>query len=419
MEHIQPPGVHAGCTTLEHQASPYLPAHENISTFDSIKENGKPFSRSALIDPPDGLTTELHVDAEYDPSQSFEESLPDMGDWMYNDRHTFNEGFEDSLSEECAEESNIKDTTDKPIYDNVSVTMAECLLIIMCYVNCHKVTDKALSDLLKMFKLLCPDSLNADCLNSVQKFKNFFLSRSASSPILLHKYCSNCFGPLESKQIKCLSCGTSVSEERSSSFIEVPIKAQIRSLFLKPGFQEKLNFRLSRKKADANNIEDIYDAEVYKQLVDRGGPLSDPKNISLTWNTDEDKNGYLLRLIHGTQNIPMQMVNVVKLVQSIPVISQTIKPGNVIAEFYRHMTKDDSFCQENKYLSRIKLYGASSELLLDTVHLSALQIHAGHCINSGTVSIFHRAQVKKYLGLLRYCILILVLIMVVGEPNVF
>jgi len=25
---------------------------------------------------------------------------------------------------------------------------------------------------------------------------------------------------------------------------------------------------------------------VYKQLVDGGGPLSDPKNISLTWNTD-------------------------------------------------------------------------------------------------------------------------------------
>ncbi|XP_061821604.1 uncharacterized protein [Nerophis lumbriciformis] len=144
MEHIQPPGVHAGCTTLEHQASPYQPAHENISTFDSIKDNGKPFSRSALIDPPDGLTTELHVDAEYDPSQSFEESLPDMGDWMYNDGHMFNEGFEDSLSEECAEESNIKDTTDKPLYDNASVTVAECLLIIMAYENCHKVTDKAL-----------------------------------------------------------------------------------------------------------------------------------------------------------------------------------------------------------------------------------------------------------------------------------
>ncbi|XP_033472879.2 uncharacterized protein LOC117251031 [Epinephelus lanceolatus] len=198
----------------------------------------------------------------------------------------FSEGFEEGLSEDCVEESNFKDTADKPLYDNASITVAECLLIIMAYVNCHKVTDKALSDLLKMFKLLCPDSLNTDCLNSVQKFKDFFFSHSASSPIVLHTYCSNCFGSLEGEQLECLSCGTSVSEERSSSFIEVPIEAQIRSLFLKPGFQEKLNFRLSRKKKDPNNIEDIYDAEVYKQLVDGGGPLSDPKNISLTWNTD-------------------------------------------------------------------------------------------------------------------------------------
>lgn len=64
----------------------------------------------------------------------------------------------------------------------------------MAYVNCHKVTDKALSDLLKMFKLVCPDSLNTDCLNSVQKLKDFFFSHAASSPIVLHKYCSTCFG---------------------------------------------------------------------------------------------------------------------------------------------------------------------------------------------------------------------------------
>lgn len=71
--------------------------------------------------------------------------------------------------------------------NNASITVAECLLIIMAYVNCHKVTDKALSDLLKMFKLLCPNSLNTDCLNSIQKFKDFF------SPTLHHHllYCIN------------------------------------------------------------------------------------------------------------------------------------------------------------------------------------------------------------------------------------
>lgn len=154
----------------------------------------------------------------------------------------YSEGFEEVSSEECAQ-STSKDTTttDKPLYDNASITVAECLLIIMAYVNCHKVTDKALNDLLKMAALLCPDSLNTDCLNSVQKFKGFF-PPTLHRP-LLHKYCSKCFASVESEQLQCLSCGTSVSEEGSaSSFIEVPIDAQIRSLFAKPRFQEKLNF---------------------------------------------------------------------------------------------------------------------------------------------------------------------------------
>ncbi|KAK7880001.1 hypothetical protein WMY93_033332 [Mugilogobius chulae] len=750
-KHVQIRSVHAGCTTLnlEHQASHHLPAQgseaeECISAVLSIDDNEEPSFRfrSALRDPPDGLTTKQHGSAGYDPSQLYEEALTDMEDWTSDDGDIFSEGFEEGLSEECAEESNFKDTTDKLLYDNASVTVAECLLMIMAYVNCHKVTDKALSDLLKMFKLLCPDSLNTDCLNSVQKFKNFFFSHSASSPIVLHKYCNSCFGSLEGEQLECLSCGTSGSEERYSTFIEVSIEAQIQSLFLKPGFQKKLNFRFSRIKTDPNNIEDIYDAEVYKKLVYGDGPLIDPKNISITWNTDgvpifksskfsvwpfyciinelsfmertkrenmifaglwhgdskpsmvtflrplsdtlrkladngilvqpaeltsepfvckvltiagtcdlpakalvlnsvqyngkfgcrkceqpgetvktgerghvhafpyqhgdpkgplrtnekfaldmknandtkttvkgvkgpcwlsklksydlikgtaidymhsvllgvmrllmiqwfspefsrqpfsmaknakeidrrfqdisppsstryprsvashrmffkaseyrdiliffgpivfrgilqtlyynhflllseaifillmesispeqidhaekllwnfcsqmanlygeryetanvhllvhladsvrdlgplwthscfhfEDKNGYLLRLTHGTQNISMQMVHAVKLVQSIPVISQTIKPGNAIAEFYTRITKDDSFCQENNHLSRTKVYGASTELQLDTVHLSTLERLIGDCIISKTVRIFHRAQVKR------------------------
>ncbi|XP_056462598.1 uncharacterized protein LOC130402460 [Gadus chalcogrammus] len=611
----------------------------------------------------------------------------------------------------------------------------------MAYVNCHKVTDTALSDLLKLCKLLCPHSLNTDRLNIVQKFKDYFFSQSASSPIL-HKYCSKCFVSIEGEQLQCQSCATSVSEEGSSSyFIEVPIDAQIRSFFLTPGFQEKLNFRFSRNKKDPNNIEDIYDADIYKKLVDQGGPLSNPNNISLTWNTDgvpvfrsskfsvwpfycvinelsfiertkrqnmifaglwygdskpsmhtflkplsdtlrkleddgillqpaeasepfvskvltiagtcdlpakalvlnsvqyngkygchkceqpgetvktgerghvhafpfitedpkgpprtdegfdldakiaddtkttvkgvkgpcalrklksykliqgtgidymhsallgvmrllmalwfspefsckpfsiskhskeidkrlkdlsppsltryprsvlshrmffkaseyrdillfygpvvfrgilatayynhflllseaifillmesisvemvdhaekllwnfcsqmcdlygeryltanvhllvhladsvralgplwthscfhfEDKNGYLLRLIHGTQNIPIQMVSAVKLVQSIPVISQTIKPANDIATFYTLMTKDHSFGQENND-KRIQLFGASSEVQLQEIHMTTLERHAGHCIDPKTVRRYDRAQVKRH-----------------------
>lgn len=136
---------------------------------------------------------------------------------MYDDGHMFSEGFKEGLSEECGEQSNLKDTKDKPLYNNASISVAECLLIIMAYVKCHRVTDKALSDSLKMLKLLLPDSLNTHFLNSVQKFNAFFFwSHSASSPFVLHKYCSNCFVSLEGEQLECLFCGASVSEEKSS-----------------------------------------------------------------------------------------------------------------------------------------------------------------------------------------------------------
>ena len=88
------------------------------------------------------------------------------------------------------------------------------------------------------------------------------------------------------------------------------------------------------------------------------------------------------------------MVNAVKLVQSIPVVSQTINPHNAIAEFYMHMTKDRIVCQDND-LCRTKLIGASSEVQLDEIHISTLERHAGHRIDSKAVRGFHRAQVKR------------------------
>lgn len=54
----------------------------------------------------------------------------------------------------------------------------------------------------------------------------------------------------------------------------------------------------------------------------------------------EDKNGYLLGIIHGTQYIPIQIVHAVGLVQSLPIIAQSVKLGNVIVEFYSRMSND-------------------------------------------------------------------------------
>ncbi|KAE8740472.1 hypothetical protein FOCC_FOCC014022 [Frankliniella occidentalis] len=69
-------------------------------------------------------------------------------------------------------------------------------------------------------------------------------------------------------------------------FIEIPIIRQLQRLFLRPGFVEKLLFRFQRVKKHEDNIEDIYDGNLYKEQTANNGILSGRHNISLTWYSD-------------------------------------------------------------------------------------------------------------------------------------
>ena len=105
-----------------------------------------------------------------------------------------------------------------------------------------------------------------------------------------HKYCSNCLIgiPSESSTNCCpnSSCNKSLSEYGAISyFVEIPISKQIRSLFSKHGFYDKLQHRFTRSKYNESHIEDIYDGKLYQEHF-HNGFLSDPHNISLLWNTD-------------------------------------------------------------------------------------------------------------------------------------
>ena len=54
---------------------------------------------------------------------------------------------------------------------------------------------------------------------------------------------------VESTDTHCKSCEANVWIEGSTSyFIEVPIEEQVKSLFAKEGFEEKLKFRFNRQK---------------------------------------------------------------------------------------------------------------------------------------------------------------------------
>ncbi len=196
---------------------------------------------------------------------------------------------DDSVEVNLEEGTGFKNSTnngDQPLYRGAPISVAESLLLIMTFANRHKLTGKAVSDLLTLITLHCPPDIRTECLQNLQKFKKFF-DRSPSSSLLLHKYCSACLMSVENTDTQCKSCEANVLIEGSTSyFIEGSIETQLQSLFAKEGFEEELKFRFNRKKKCHNSIEEIYDGEVYQKLTTCNGPLSDPRNISLTWNTD-------------------------------------------------------------------------------------------------------------------------------------
>jgi len=99
--------------------------------------------------------------------------------------------------------------------------------------------------------------------------------------VVCHYFCANCEDPLPN-EAACEHCaqGTKVNY-----FLEIPLLNQLQSLFLRPGFYDSLLFRFQRAKKFQENLEDIYDAEVYQAEM-QNGFLNERNNISFMWYTD-------------------------------------------------------------------------------------------------------------------------------------
>lgn len=105
----------------------------------------------------------------------------------------------------------------------------------------------------------------------------------------------------------------------------------------------------------------------------------------------EDKNGYLLRLIHGTQNIPAQNVN---HSQYFPSITQNIKLNIVTNEFLARMTKSNSY-EPSNVVNIVIMLGASFNRCLETDDISLLEHFLGQGLHSNVDKVYNRAQIGK------------------------
>lgn len=105
----------------------------------------------------------------------------------------------------------------------------------------------------------------------------------------------------------------------------------------------------------------------------------------------KDKNGHLLRIIHGTQNIPVQLVNAVKIIQSLPCIKQNMKLSTATAA---KLTSEPSYLKHS-VVENVKMIGVSLHFCLKANDKSLVEQFLGQEIQYDDVKTYNRAQVRK------------------------
>ena len=193
---------------------------------------------------------------------------------------TEEEDFSDSESEMSDAELNLdENNNDKPLYPGAPITVMESLLAILAVYLKNNLTKVALSQILELISLHCIKPNN--CISSWYKLEKF-LSK-LKNPFKRNFYCNDCHISLREENSQCPEC---LKTNNSSYFISGSVISQIQALFKRKNFIDKLSYKSTRVKKDLNNLEDIYDGEIYKELSSDNGILSSITNLSFTWYTD-------------------------------------------------------------------------------------------------------------------------------------
>ncbi len=176
------------------------------------------------------------------------------------------------------------DTTSSPVSPGHFLTVGMSLTLILLFSIVHVNSAAQLQDLLTLVGLHCMQ--NHPAYNSIYKFKSFF--SDMKSPVVKHYYCKNCFTSVDAECVTCPNkfCLKTLDSTSKSYHLQIPVAAQLQTLFKRKDFIEGLKYKQHRHKKVAQNIEDIYDGEIYSKLSQPGEILSLPFNISFTWNTD-------------------------------------------------------------------------------------------------------------------------------------
>ena len=170
------------------------------------------------------------------------------------------------------------------IYPGARVTLGAVMVLPTLYAIKHDLTGQAITNVLQLLTLILPSgNILPDTLRN---FKAYF--GNLENPCILHHNCAFCLSYVDKQAAVCpnAACMRELSSRHTKAyFIEVPVVQQLATFFSRGEFYSSLRHHVHREKKNRNNVEDIYDDVLYKNLWKKG-ILSSPDNISFLMNTD-------------------------------------------------------------------------------------------------------------------------------------
>lgn len=230
----------------------------------------------------EGLRDEEGIfDANDDEIIEISESMTYGAEHMDSNTQT-----EPIFSEEGEKESNADEDTDKkPLYPTATIAVGTIMVLLALFTIKHILPAEAIGNWSSLISLALPSS---HCLpNTVHKFKNYF--KKLRNPLRIHYYCSFCLQYIETKTLTVCPNGRCLHDLTKKNsvayFVEIPIIQQLKTFFARPTFYEYLQYRFKRKKKVKDNIAEVYNGKLFKELSAKG-VLSSGDNISFLMNTD-------------------------------------------------------------------------------------------------------------------------------------
>ncbi|RLU15666.1 hypothetical protein DMN91_011420 [Ooceraea biroi] len=181
-----------------------------------------------------------------------------------NDYQSENEEEYDQCSNEDLNESNIDDIEqdeeereerfnnearnndnfdqNQPLYNVIKngaeITVRASMLIILTLLLNHNLAMSCIEDIIIAIELHClHEGLKR---NSLYKFRKYF--RLNQTNIIKHYYCTFCIRELRTINDECPSC----HKKKNSYFVQLPIVNQLKEMYMRNGFYNKLQWRYER-----------------------------------------------------------------------------------------------------------------------------------------------------------------------------